>query len=476
MMRRRLAVVSGLLAALAAAYVAASWYAGRIAQRSIESWVTQADQQIAARWNSAAPRPVLRVASYERGWFGSQVTYVFEYHDPDGATHSLGLHDALLHGPWPWEAVREGHWRPLAAYSRVTPAADSGWQGWFALMQPGATPWVARSLIGFEGDVTTVARVAPVQQPWISFDGATLNVSYRPEQREIVTAVHFDALKLQAAAWAPLTFVLQGADLNGRTRFSGEADHQVHQEMRLARLDVTANGATALSLRDQSLVLDAAQTGSLADSRADYRVGQLQAGGSDLGQLQAAFLAQNLSMPALQALSATMAQIQAGHAGDASLSADERQRIRDDLVPVLAAAPRFALETLRWTNAAGKSELSAHADFQPVDDAAARDPGELLEQGIRELALELHLSRAMVLQVVRALQPGKEGEMAVALASMVFDQGVGRLQRQGLVTLPEKGLVQVQARYAGGQVTLNGVTMTPAELSRRLGTLGSGLF
>ncbi|CAM5213941.1 hypothetical protein CDEF62S_04459 [Castellaniella defragrans] len=215
MNHRSLKITGGLLAVLVIAYTGASWYAGRLAQQDIEAWVSHTNQNIADQWGAKTPAPSLQVKSYVRGVFSSQIEYALDYQDERGTAHELGLQDSLQHGPWPWAAVREGVWQPLAAYSRLTPAPGGDWKAWDAVMPTGVSPWVANSRISFSGEVSTLARLAPVSASGVDSSGGTLQVHYEPEDHETTLSVHVERLAVQNQA-TQATLKLGGLDLQAQ--------------------------------------------------------------------------------------------------------------------------------------------------------------------------------------------------------------------------------------------------------------------
>jgi uncharacterized protein YdgA (DUF945 family) len=475
MNHRFLKLAGGLLAVLVLAYMGTSWYAGRLAQQSIEAWVSQTNQNIASQWTAKSPGPVLRIQSYERGVFSSTIRYALDYQDARGTRHELGLLDALRHGPWPWEAVTSGNWRPVAAYSRLTPAPDGDWRPWVDAMPAGTPPWVARSRIGFDGGVTTEVRVAPVKTAAVDFGGGSFQVTYAPNEHQTRVAGGFETLTLVDPG-GRTTLRFSGLALQARSRRSGESDYQSHQEMRLEGLALSAPDDQPIVLKQQVLTMDVARTGSLVDSVASFDAGHLLLGIHDVGALKMAAAAQNLSVPALRALAGTLASIDTTREPGSGLSAQDRQRIRAGLLPVLAASPRVALRKLQWINPQGTTELSGQADFRPVGDDASQDLGALVDQGIRGLSVHAQVSKPMLLQVLRQTRSGSDADVALALVSMVFDQYAGRLARVGLVRRSDGGVIQADLAYADGQVTVNGVKMTPEEFSQRLAALQGGQF
>ncbi|HEX7386631.1 MAG TPA: YdgA family protein [Castellaniella sp.] len=476
MNHRQLKISGGLLAVLVVAYGGASWYAGRVAQQSIEAWVTQANQHIVDQWGGKGAAPALQIKSYDRGLFSSEIEYALVYHDEEGGIHELGVHDDLQHGPWPLAAIREGIWQPLAAYSRLTPVSGGEWKPWDAAIPQGQSPWVARTRISFTGDVSSEANFAPAKAEGMDFSGGTVQVHYEPKARQTTLSGHFDRFILQDSV-SGATLKLNGLNLQARNRGEGDSDQQAHQQLDLDQLDFIPQDGLPLALQHQSLAVDTARTGGLMDSELVYKAQQLQLAARDLGELQMTATAQNVVAQAFQALMQTVAQVDAKHTPGSDLSAAEQQRLRDSLLPVLAASPRLALRTLRWSNPKGVTEIKAQADFRPVDGAGTpSDLGDTLQKGIHALSMNLVVSKPMLLQLVRQGQGGANGDVATALVSMMFDQYVGRLERVGLVKQSGQGSVQMDLGYADGQVTVNGVQMTPAQFGERLGALQAGLF
>lgn len=473
MSSRSLKTAAGLVAALALAYTGASWYAGRLAQDRVEAWVEQANQEIAAQWASADPRPVLTIQDYRRGVFSSDIRYGFEFRDDEGHDQTLGLHDALAHGPWPWAAVRQGEWRPAAAWSLIEPLPGGLWQPWFDALPAGTAPWTLRSRIGFDGGVAARWRLEPVRlaDDRLDFSGGLVRIDYDPGARQTAVSWHVDRLAaFDADSGVRVRF--EGLDFDGSTTRSGESDLQSRQQARFGQVRVDVPDAPSMAFVGPSLRSDTARTGSLLDSRLAYDLGQLQVDRKDLGRITLALSAEHLDVPGLQALAGELERLNAKGESDAGLSDEDRRRLRALVVPVLASGPRLALDGLRWETPQGASELKALAEFRPAAEDAPQDLGGLIESAIRQLSAQLSLSKPMLLQVVRQTQGGGEGgpDMAVALVSMLFDQYAGRLERQGLAQR-QGDAVTADYRYADGQVTANGRPMSPAEFMAQFGGL-----
>ncbi|WP_368641370.1 YdgA family protein [Castellaniella ginsengisoli] len=470
MSHRSLKTAAGLVAALALAYGGGSWYAGRLAQDRIEAWVEQANLEIAAQWTSSDPRPVLTVQDYRRGVFSSDVRYGFQFRDEEGKDQVLSLRDALSHGPWPWAALRQGEWRPAAAWSVIEPLPGGAWQPWFDAMPAGIAPWTLQSRVGFDGGVAARWHLEPVRlaDDRLDFSGSLVRIDYDPDTR--MTAVSGRIERLAAFdADSGVRVRLEGLDFDGSTTRSGESDLQSRQEARFERVGIDVPDVPPVVFAGPSLRSDSARTGGLLDSRLNYDLGQLQVDRRDLGRITLALSAEHLDMPALQALAGALEELGADEDADEGLSTQEQQQLRALAVPVLAAGPRLALDGLRWETPQGTSELKAVAEFRPASEDAPADLGGLIENAIRQVTAQLSLSKPMLLQVVRQTQASGEGaDMTVALVSMLFDQYVGRLERLGLVQRRDDA-VTADYRYADGRVTSNGQDMSPADFAARLG-------
>ena len=462
---------AAVAAVLVLAYGGASWYAGRVAQDRIQDWVAQANQEIAAQWSSPDPRPVLAIQAYRRGVFSSDIRYALQFRDDDGHDQVLSLHDDLSHGPFPWAAVRQGAWQPVAAASLIEPLPGGLWQPWFDAVPAGTAPWTLQSRVGFSGDVVAHWRVAPVRLPddQLDFSGSLVQFDYDAQMRQALVSGQVDRF----VAFDPDSGVrvqAEGLAFQGSTTHSGDTDLQSHQQAKFGQIRIDVPDAPPLAFVGPSLNSDTARTGSLLDSRLTYELGQVQVDHQDLGHITLALSAEHLDVPALQALGSALEQISEDSDTDDSLSDEDQTRLRALAVPVLAASPRLAVDSLRWETPQGTTEFKALAEFRPAPDDAPQDLGGLLESGIRQVSAQLNLSKPMLLQVVRQTQPQEGADMAVALLSMLFDQYVGGLERQGLVQR-QGDKVAADYRYADGQVSANGQVRAPADFAAQFGAL-----
>lgn len=466
----RWAVVA--IVALFVLYGAASWQAGRIAQERITAWVAQVNQALSVGNAGDASPVTLHLASYQRGFFSSQIQYLITFRDAAGREQTLAMEDALQHGPWPLGALAHGFWRPLAAYSRITPASGGLWQEWQSLLPPGSPAWLLQSRIGFDGRTEAQWRFFPIDasDQGVRFSGGLAKIRYDARTGSSVVDGQWDALMLPLAG-GPGSVRVQGVQFVLRFS-SGEVNRQLHQRWRVGRFELLFPGsAIPLTLQEQSLALDASQTGQLIDGQFEYQAKQVRLADHDLGRLQCAAALEQVDGQALASFMHVLDQVGAQRQVGADLTSDEQEQLRAALVPVLATSPQLSLRSLRWETTEGASELKTQAAFQPVTADAPADLGGLIEQAIRHVSADLRLSKPMLLQLLRQSQTPQDADMAVAFASMMFDRYAARLERAGLVRQLPDGQVQSSLTYAGGAYTVNGVRLTPDELSQRLDNL-----
>lgn len=473
MKTRFLAGVIGLLLVLALGYGGASWYAGRVAQQDITAWVVQANQRLADEWPAKAAHPVLEIQRYERGIFSSVIDYRLNWPGKDGKIRPLDLRDDLEHGPWPWHAVLAGSWKPLAALSRIAPLPGDGWQPWFDATPDGVRPWTLTSQIDFSGRAAAVWSFAPAHraETGLDFSGGQLDLHYDARAHQFtLTGTLPHVLFVDPADQTRVR--LDDIDLDSRTIYGARADLQSHQKLGFAQVSVTPADSDEITLLKPRFSLDLSRTGSLLDDRLDYDLGQVRFGQRNLGRIQATLSMEDLNVPALQSLATAldrMAKQTPPHQD--GLSDAQMRELRQLLRPIMATAPRVTLDTLSWRTASGQSELQAQADFQPIADDAPDDLGGAIESALRQLTAQLHLSKPMVLDLLRQVQvpegsvhpkQGAEAaEFAAALVSMLFDRYAAQLERQGLVKREKDDVVVSDLAYAKGRMTVNGRAMSP---------------
>ncbi|WP_322997076.1 YdgA family protein [Castellaniella sp.] len=464
------------VAVVALAYGATSWYAGRFTQQSIESWVAQANQEIQLRWHQEGPRPQLVLADYQRGVFKSQVRYVFEFQDSDGATQRLTVQDDLQHGPWPLAAIQAGIWQPLAAYSHLQPVSDGTWKSWFDITPDAQAPWSATTQVGFGGQIDSLVTVLPVRlnnDGQLDFSGGTIAIHHAPDTRQTQVSGQAKSLAITDEDGAS-KLQLQEIRFQGQSTSGSQADFQSSQEIHLASLQLEGPDMPPVRLDQPSAQIDMARTGSLLDARVHYDLGKLFIDQQDVGTIQLNVSSQQLDVDALQAFMQAVDQLPDDPDYE-DLSAADQQLLKTRLLSVLATSPVLALDSLTWSTPKGKTDLHARIQFRPVVEPVPEDSGALIERGIQQIKLSAGVSKPMLMSVLAQAQSSSEGAFGAALFSMIFDQYVGQLLQADLVR-EQDGQVRTDITYADGQVSVNGqAAVTPDEFMQQLdAVLGMG--
>lgn len=481
MKQRPLKITAGLVVILALAYTGTSWYFGRQTQERIESWVEKINQRIAERWpSSETARPVLVIRDYQRGVFSSDIRYSLQFHDKQGDNKTVELRDALSHGPWPWAAVRQGEWRPAAAWSQIEPLPSDILQPWFGAIPEGALPWTLKSWIGFGGDIASQWQLAPIQfgNGRVDFSGGLVKFFFDPDTQRGIASARFDRL-VSFDTDSGVRARFEGIELKANTTSRDASSLQSDQQLRLDRISVEVPDSPAIAFVGPVLKTISSSTGSLTDNQLDYDLGQIQYGDQDLGRINLGLSFDHLDMLALQALSSELERLEQTkneRPDDVGPSREQQQRLISRIKPVLAPSPRLSLDSLHWETSQGTSEIKFLLEFQPVADdvsqSAVEDVSRMLNEmiikAIRQSSAQLRLSKPMLLQIVSQIGKGQgKGDIGVPLVSMLFDQFTGKLQREGLVQR-QGDVVTADYRYAGQQFTVNGKPMSPVEFAAML--------
>src|SRR5699024_9096362 len=107
--------------------------------------------------------------------------YTFRLKDSEGQPYELILKDHMLHGPLPWDALREGDIAPVLAISRTELLPTRTVQAWFD-SQRGASPLVVDTRIEFGGKGSSEWTFLPTELTEgdykLSFSGATVSMRF----------------------------------------------------------------------------------------------------------------------------------------------------------------------------------------------------------------------------------------------------------------------------------------------------------
>ncbi len=458
---------------LGAAYVGSTWYVGKEVQATVERLVAQSNERMAKLLGPNMARDSLNIEinKYERGLFSSDIVYTFRIKDAAGKPYDLMLKDRVLHGPLPWEALREGQLLPVLALSRSELLPTRTVQAWMD-SQKGASPIQVRTRIEFGGKGSAEWTFLPTELSEggrkLSFSGGAVSMLFGNDFKDVSARGGFDALDFSDSAGDDS---LSLRDVRIETQNATRADDSVRQQNSLtaAEVIVDEHAAEPLKLGKVAITMDATQVGNMMDGAIRYDFGRVAAGAIELGSFTAGGKILRLDASAFTALAAEYDAIQAKYGTDQfSMTEEEEALLRDRAMALLVPKPSIVIDPIVWKNEKGESSLRVQLDLAAPSDPKTQDVETLLSEIIQLAGLDLKLSKAMFVQAFGQAGEGTDDRLQMEMmGSELYDQYVGQLQQAGLVKL-DGDVAAGSVLYRDHKVTLNGETMTVQELVQRV--------
>lgn len=474
-MKKSTGVIGGVVI-LAAAWLGTTWYVGKQAQAKIENVVVQANERLVKMLgpDMAGSDVKVTITDYRRHFFTADVTYTISGKDQAGHPVELVLQDHLQHGPFPIDALRSGDFTPMLAHSTARLQPSPTTQKWFD-SQKGASPVLIETRVGFKGAGRSQWTLAPAEivddDVSLSFSGGTLDVQFSNDFNDSTATGHFDAFSRTDAS-AGESVEIKAIQFDSKTTTDAQDSIQVQTQGTVDAV-VIGNGAeAALRLEKLAIHLDSRQAGNMLDGVLRYDFGRVAVGTADLGSLSAGGKVQRVDVAAFSALATEYDAIMARHGGpdsddEITLTPEEEAVMWDKLTAVLATDPSVAIDPLVWKNAQGESKAMLSLDLTSPDNAATRSVDVLLSQVMKRLALELSISKPMVVQAFGQAQQDAELKLQMEMmGAMIYDQYALRLQQAGLIML-DGDTAKSSILYENNAVTLNGTPMSVSEFMQR---------
>ena len=476
---KKSAVIAGSLLVVAAAYTGVAWYVGLEAEKTIRAAVEQANQRIVKTLGPdlGSVGATLEIDHYQRGVFSTEARYTFVVQDGDERTE-LSMQDAMQHGPFPWDLLKEGRFTPLLAYSRSQLVDTDTVKRWFDAAR-GAMPLTADTRIGFNGEGVTVWELAPLEwvaeEDSLSFSGGKMEARFSNDLRDSEGEGSFGTLVVGNGLDGE-TVTLKDIRVESRSSTAADESVEVHSTLHVAALVVDDMAAESLALEQVSVAFDSVQKASLLDAALRYDIQRIMVGDIDLGSVSVGGKVARFDFEAFSALLAEYDAIAREHGAqegeDFDLTPQDEERLLARLVPTLASSPELALQPVSWRNEKGETTLALSLALQPLPDGDAQAQEEALADSLRELRLELALSRPMLLQAISRATGGEdEGKQLEMLAAFMFDAYVERLEEEGLVRREEDRALATVV-YSEGMVDVNGREMGVDEFLALLAQFG----
>jgi uncharacterized protein YdgA (DUF945 family) len=466
--------VIGVVVVLGAAYLGATWYVGKEAQKTIEQAVAQANTRLARYLGPEAAGGVkIGIADYQRRFFSSDVVYTVHMKDPDGKPLDLALHDHLQHGPFPLSALQAGHVAPLLAHSRAQLAATPATQAWMD-SQKGASPLTIETRVGFGGSGHSVWTFLPTELiedgDTLSFSGGTVDIDFSNDFNNSSAAGQFDSFSL-ANAQSGESVQIKNIRLNSTTDMGDENRTQVHSSATVDSLSMDSASDEAVVIEKLAIKLDNVQAGDIMDGTLNYDFGRIAVGPMDLGSVSLGVRANRLNVAALAALAGEYDAIQARHGEqndqELQLNDDEERVLREKLMAVLASDPSVAIDQLVWKNGDDQSKASLRVDLTRPSDTAEKNADALLAQAFKQVQLDFSLAKPMFIRVFGQAQADPQQRLQMEMmGAMIYDQYMARLRDAGLVRV-DGDTAAASVVYENNGVTVNGQAMSVTEFMQR---------
>lgn len=449
-------ILPAVLFILLASYLVATWYFGKIGQERIEDYVSQLNQQVQQQWVQDNAPPSLAIIDYKRGLFTSLITYELNFNNNSDTVLML---DNVSHGPWPIAALRQGIFKPLAAFSKTKPLHGGAMQLWFKQMSNNSLPWYMTSQFMFDGQVESNLILNKFNNVTsaLSFDGATVQANYWPKSAELNIAARLAGF----SAFLPeqkLTVNAQDIDWSLLSRHSSDNNIQTRQQAAIGFVSVLDANNNVISARQSNFTVDSTYFDSMLDMQAVYSFDDILLNDNSFGQLQLDLAANSLNYKVLEKIATLLDADE-----EISLADNKRAQLESLLLEFFASSPSFTLEKLDWNNIDNTTALSSRLAFRPVPAKQLEQIEDVALEAIDNFSIDFQLSKVMVLDILKH----NMNENTVNFMSMLFDHYAARLQRLGLVVLDD-GMVKASWAYENNLIDLNGTQVPMADFANRV--------
>lgn len=453
-----------ILALLGIAYLASSWYVGKIGQEKLNEFVADVNQQIKNQTNTEQS---IKIIDYKRGLLTSLVTYQIDYL-VDGETKSILLVDKLAHGPLPLNLVIKGEFTPLIAYSHIKPMHKGPMLAWFDLMQNDAMPWELKNRYFFDGSVLSDLRLNAINNPekQITFSGGNFLGSYKQDNISIT------GLLPELKAVEPdskIAFSLQDMDFDLNTNISSIGSN-TSQNIKLAKLQVDLDKETSIRLIKPDFKISTVLENELTNSLIDYDFGQVSLSNidspdMDFGKLNASIAVKNVNAIVLQKILGIFSSMDTENI-EFEIDKKLDKQLQQLFQQLFNSYPEVDLQSLRWQIDDKVSNIKSNLLFGPVESDDFNNLNELIEQALDSYKLSFELRKQMIFDVLRT----QFDDRTIQLFSMLFDHYAANLARSGLINI-DNNTLSGDLIYTNQNLTVNGKQMSLFDLNDLFGSI-----
>lgn len=481
-MKKSTALV-GVIVILGVAYVGSSWYLGKKTEETVVRVVDDANGRLLRALGPQAQGMGVRIeiTDYQRGVFSSDVSYVIHTKDDQGEPFTIALSDHLGHGPFPVNALSDGNFRPMLAYSKAQLAPTPSTQKWFDVMK-GVPPVNAVTRIGFDSSGDTVWNFLPLDYAdddlHAVFSGGTVKVDFANDFKDSVASGQFDSFTLTSKEDKE-DIVMSNMSITGSSESIGDGpdDAKVTSRMTIKEVSLKEEEGVTVQLSDFGVSFDSERRAKLMDLDVRYDIGGLTVKEQSLGQFSFGFGGKQVDADALTRLAAYYEELPADQDGSetsSAASAERETKVAESLVELLASEPKLSLSPIQWKNSAGDSIASIEADLsKPDQDPNSVDLQVYAAQAVKRVKLDVSISRPMAMQAFEQAATLSEEEQGLdaAMIAQIYDAYLQKLQSLELAMV-EGDIAKSTIVYEDNGFNVNGTEVSLPEFMMRVMMLG----
>ncbi|MDU2734744.1 MAG: YdgA family protein, partial [Mixta calida] len=474
-------IAVGVVIALGVIWTGAAWITGK----QIESHMDQIVQNANAQLAQIAPDSRLKVSyqNYQRGIFTSRTQLVVQASSQteDNALlkpgQSVVLNETIDHGPFPFAQLKRFNLIPSMAsvHSELenTPALKKLFE-----LSKGKSVIEADTRIGYSGATASAIRLLPLDYQnaesgeRYAWNGGTLGIDSDSKGDQVNFDSDIDSIAITSKneMGMPVLFTANGVKVSGNTHLTPEGVRIGDQKVELEKFNASVNGKDALTLQKLNGTSSFDNKAGKISGNIDYRVDNVHLQNNDFGEAKLSMKLAQFDAQAVKAFSdnyhAQMQDLlnQPGLANDPiRYQAGVNTILMNNLPTLLKGAPMVSIAPLSWKNEKGESTFNLTANFNDPATVTGQPQNlsGMVDRVLKSLSAKLVINMPMATEVMRnvGLAEGYTGDDAQKLADQQV-KGLAAMGQMFRLTQQQDNNIVTSLQYNGGQVNMNGDTMT----------------
>ncbi len=481
-MNKSAGVLLGIVVAVGAISTGGAWYTGTKLEGVLQTSIADANKELQAAMVGSNGSATLELVSLDRKLFTSTAHYRLKGEGElfNGNAELLFV-DHIEHGPLPFSRLISLKWLPVMATSHYELEKNPQTEKWFAAAN-GQSPLKGLVNMGYDRSANGTLELLPLDialddNTKFKFSGLNLNVDSSSEAQKVKVDGYMDSLTLllSPADKPPVLVELNGLTLASNLNKSSFGFYLGQNTLELTSTKATfGDKKSVLTLKNFEQKTSSEETGTTLGGRADYKVGEINFDGKNIGSAQMAWSMKNLDTQSLMDLvqvyqtklqpyeAASTAAAENGEpAPELQMTEAEEAKVRSAVNKVLESKPQLALENFSFKTANGESRFNLSLHLAKPQNLEL-PPAELGKQLISLLDANLQLSKPMIADVA-ALQAQLDGQTDAKLiadqSNMAAEMVSGMALGTQLAKLEGTDIVS-KLHYADNQVDFNGQKMS----------------